>query len=141
MHFQWNKIISCCQFYQEKSDLFKKYSDSMTNNQISIFNCSMNNKEYTCNISSQNWNKACLQSWMWYLYLLSKSFTWEYHQKNYEIKSSSSKKNDWWMIFIEYKAKKENNKELDDYEKKEELQSSYFWKKQIDSKLLFWSFW
>ena len=88
-------MISCCQFYQKKPDLFKKYSDSMTNDQISIFNYSMNDKEYTCNISSQSWNRACFQSWTWYLYLLSRSFTWEYHQKNYEIKNNSLKRNDW----------------------------------------------
>ena len=134
-------MISCCQFYQEESDLFKRYSDSMTNDQISIFNCSMNDKEYTCNISSQDWNKTCLQSWMWYLYLSSRSFTWRYHQKNYEIKSNSSKKDDWWAIFIECRAKEENNKELSNHEEREESQSNYFWKEQIDSKLLFWSFW
>ena len=80
----------------------------------------MNDKEYTCDISSWNWNKACLQFWIWYLYLLLRSFTWEYHQKNYKIKSNSSKKNDWWAIFIECRAKEEDNEELDDHEKKEE---------------------
>ena len=86
----------------------------------------MNDKEYTCNISSWNWNRVCLQSWTWYLYLLSRLFTWEYHQKNYEIKSNSSKRNDWWVTFIEYKAKEEDNEKLDDHEEKEKLQSSYF---------------
>ena len=104
-------MISCCQFYQEESDLFKRYSDNMINNQISIFNCSMNDKEYTCDISSWDWNRACLQSWMWYLYLLLRSFTWEYHQKNYEIKSSSSKKmiDEWLLLNAELKKKTMKN--------------------------------
>ena len=112
-------MISCCQFYQKESDLFKKYFNNMTNNQISIFNCSMNDKEYTCDISSQNWNKVCLQSWTWYLYLLLRSFTWEYHQKNYEIKNNSLKRNNWWATFIECKAKEEDNEEFSNHEKRE----------------------
>ena len=78
----------------------------------------MNDKEYTCDIFSQSWNRVCLQSWTWYLYLSLRSFTWEYHQKDYEIKSSSSKRDDWWATFIEHKVKEENNEKLSNHEEK-----------------------
>ena len=68
---------------------------------------------------------------MWYLYLLLKSFTWKYHQKNYEIKSSSSKRNDWWATFIEYRIKKKDNEEFDNHEEKKNHKVIIFKKNKL----------
>ena len=42
-------------------------------------------------------------------------------KKIMKLKVAHQKKNDWWMTFIECRAKKKDNEELDNHEKREEL--------------------